>query len=432
MLHPYYDCIVVGAGISGLYMTRELQKQNPSWSIALAERYKGLGGRTYSYEPPEFTPIHWEMGAGRIHKSHKLVKGLLKDYGLTWIPIDSKVYYKEASYTPIQPNPFETQTIPLYLEPLTKLEPSVLASHTIEELLTKLHGASKTNELLGAFPYKAEVSVLRADLGLKSFLEGEMRSNAEYGIILEGFSELVARLRADVESKGCVILNRHMLMDLRAVHSGPGTDLTFKFGYDEGRITLRAGKAVVLALHKDAVAALPAFHRWSTLRLLKTEPLLRTYMIFPTVKGRCWFSDLGHIVTPKRPRNIIPIQPKKGVIMISYTEGSDTKPYMGCKTEKAMQAAILRDIRALFPDRTIPDPVFFKSHPWTTGTTYWLPSVGGVYNPETESLSSLQPLPSDLPNVWLTGESWCLRQAWVEGALEQSLLCLKAMKDALE
>jgi len=411
-------------------MARELAKKNPTMSIALAERYKGLGGRTYSYEPPEFAPIHWEMGAGRIHTSHTLVKGLLKTYGLTWIPIGSKVCYKEASYTPIQPNTFTTQTIPLYLEPLTRLEPSVLASHTIEELLTKLHGAETTKELLGAFPYKAEVGTLRADLGLKAFLGGEMSSDQDYGIILEGFSELIARLRADVEHLGCKVLNRHMLMDLRQAEGVKGaTDLKFKFGYDEGTITLRATKAVVLALHKDAVAALPAFHGWPTLRLLKTEPLLRTYMIFPTQKGRSWFSDLGHIVTPKRPRNIIPINPKKGVIMISYTEGSDTNPYMNCKTDKAMQGAILRDIRTLFPDRTIPDPLFFKSHPWTTGTTYWLPSATGqkAYDPKSESHASLHPLPSELPNVWLCGESWCLRQAWVEGALEQSVECLKVM-----
>jgi len=429
MLHPSYDCIVVGAGISGLYMARELHKQHPSWTIALAERYKGLGGRTYSYEPPEFANIHWEMGAGRIHKSHTLLKGLLKEYGLTWIPIGSKVCYKEASYTPLEPNTFETQTVPVYLEPLTKLEPSVLASHTIESLLIRLYGLKKTKELLGAFPYRSEVGTLRADLGLKSFLECEMKSNTDYGIILEGFSELVARLKADLEARGCVILNRHQLMDLRASDSGgPGsTDLTFQFGYEEGSITLRATKAVVLALHKDAVAALPAFHGWPTLKLLKTEPLLRTYMIFPVRNGRSWFSDLPHTVTPKRPRNIIPINPKAGVIMISYTEGSDTNAYGHYANDKLLQAAILHDIRALFPDRTIPDPLFFKSHLWTTGTTYRLPSTKETYDPETESHASLHPLPSELPNVWLTGESWCLRQAWVEGALEQSVECLKVM-----
>jgi hypothetical protein len=339
----------------------------------------------------------------------------------------SKVFYKESSHTPIQPNPFETQTIPLYLEPLARLEPSILASNTIESLLTNLHGASKTKQLLDAFPYKAEVGTLRADLGLKSFLGGEMSSNAEYGIILEGFSELVARLRADLERLGCTVLNRHMLIDLRKAEVKGATDLKFKFGYEEGTITLRATKAVVLALHKDAVANLPAFHGWPTLKFLKTEPLLRTYMIFPTNKGRSWFSDLGHLVTSKRPRNIIPIHPKKGVIMISYTEGSDTNPYINCVTDKSMLTAILRDIRALFPDRTIPDPLFFKSHPWTTGTTYWLPTTDSTYDPETESYASLHPLPSELPNVWLTGESWCLRQAWVEGALEQSVECLKVM-----
>jgi hypothetical protein len=90
-----------------------------------------------------------------------------------------------------------------------------------------------------------------------------------------------------------------------------------------------------------------------------------------------------------------------------------------------LEKILLRDVRALFPDRSIPAPIFFRAHPWDTGATYWLP---GSYDPEKESLASIKPLPSLLPNVWLCGESWCLKQAWVEGALEQTQICLQAMK----
>jgi hypothetical protein len=424
MLHAYYDSIVVGAGISGLVAALTLSKQHPTWSIALAERYKGFGGRTYSYTPEEFPDVHWEMGAGRIHKSHTLTLALLKTYGLTWIPIGSDLYYKECGSSPIVVNSFESELVPLYIQPLSSLEPSILATHTLASLMNKMYGSKKTKEVLDYFPYRAEVYTLRADLGLKAFLGGEMSGHSGYGIVKEGFSALVAKLKDSLEASGCTLLPRHQLLTLTQGPSG-ATDLTFRYGYDEGQITLRAGKAVVLALHKDAVSSLPPFRGWKTLGHLETKPLLRTYMIFDVSKGPVWFSDLGRIVTPERPRYILPMDPSKGTIMISYTDSFDTEPYNKYKNDKDLEKAILKDIRALFPDRSIPNPVFFRSHPWSTGATYWLP---GSYTPENESTASIHPLPSKLPNVWLCGESWCLRQAWVEGALEQTHQCLQQMK----
>ena len=79
-----YDIIIVGGGIAGLYSALELRKKYPSYSIAVAERYKGLGGRTYSYSPPGFPGVTWEMGAGRVHKDHKMTMKLLKEYGKQW------------------------------------------------------------------------------------------------------------------------------------------------------------------------------------------------------------------------------------------------------------------------------------------------------------------------------------------------------------
>ena len=425
MLHAYYDCIVVGAGISGLVAAIELKKEHPSWSIALAERYKGFGGRTYSYWPPGFDTVHWEMGAGRIHTSHTRTMELVRKYGLKWVPISSTSSYKASGADPIVPNTFESELIPLYIDPLRLLEPSTLATHTLESLMHTLYGTYKTREILGHFPYKAEVTTLRADLALKAFLEGgEMGSNAGYGILAEGFSTLVERLKTELESNGCTMLPRHQLVDLQKSSAG-ATDLTFRFGYDTGTIVLRATKRVVLALHRDAIAELPPFRSWSILHHLKAEPLLRTYMIFDTSKGPVWFSDLERIVTPQRPRYILPMNPKQGTIMISYTDGDDTYSYSKYKDPAMLEKVILRDIRALFPDRTIPNPIYFKAHPWDLGATYWLP---GSYVPEKESIASIHPFPSKLPNVWLCGESWSMRQAWVEGALEQTYLCLQAMK----
>ena len=76
-----YDFIIVGGGISGLHCALELRKKYKDCTIALAEKYGKLGGRTFSYSAPEqFQGVHWEMGAGRIHKDHKLLMELLQKY----------------------------------------------------------------------------------------------------------------------------------------------------------------------------------------------------------------------------------------------------------------------------------------------------------------------------------------------------------------
>lgn len=427
---PQYDMIVVGAGISGLFCVRELLKKHPGWRIALAERYKGLGGRTYSYKPPGFPGVGWEMGAGRVRKDHTMVMGLLKEYGLTWVPISASITFQRKPGSELETDIFEELYIPLYFQPLASLESSVLANHTLEGLLKKVYGLEKTAEILAPFPYRAEVITLRADLALAGFLGGgELSAHRGYGVVKEGFSELVARMRADIERRGAVILNRHRLLDFVG---GPGkaVDLEFAFGYPEdksasGKIWLRAEKGVVLALHKDAVAELPPFRGWKSLSLLKTEPLLRIYAVFPTGAGKAWFAGFSRIVTPERPRYILPIDAEKGVIMISYTDADDTADYMRIQKkggDKALEKVVMKDVRRLFPSLRIPDPLFFRSHPWETGATYWLP---GSYDPHKESVAACHPLPAAFPTVWLCGESWSMRQAWVEGALEHTAECLK-------
>lgn len=421
---PHYDIIVVGAGIAGLYVTRELLKKHPGWRIALAERYKGLGGRTYSYSPPDFPGVNWEMGAGRVRKDHKLVMGLLKEYGLHWIPIGTGIDFLERAGSPLLPNPFESTYIPIFLEPLSHLPQHILATNTIEGLMRQVYGTEKTRHILETFPYRAEVAVLRADLALEAFLgKGEMGSHEGYGVVKEGFGELVSRMRADIEKRGATILPRHRLLDLKTNSRG-GTNLEFEYGYDGKKIQLHALKGVVLALHKDAVAEIPAFRNWKLLRRLKTQPLLRTYAIFPVTAGKSWFTGFQRIVTPERPRYILPIDASKGIIMISYTDADDTFEYMRIQKrggDKALERAILGDVRHLFPELEIPKPLFFRSHPWETGATYWLP---GDYDPAIASKEACLGIQS-LPNVHVCGESWSLRQAWVEGALEHAKLCLE-------
>jgi hypothetical protein len=180
-------------------------------------------------------------------------------------------------------------------------------------------------------------------------------------------------------------------------------------------------RQVVLALHQTALANIQGVKHLGILRHLTMPPLLRMYMIFPKQKGRVWFDGLPKIVTDSPLRYIIPYDAEKGIIMISYTEGPDANFWTKMSTKEA-ERRVLSEVRALFPDRDIPNPSFFKMHSWTDGCTYWKP---GHYDPVEESKASIQPMKDRMPGLFLCSESFSLHQSWVESALEQADLLLK-------
>ena len=426
-----YDFIIVGGGISGLHCALELRKKYKDCTIALAEKYGKLGGRTFSYSAPEqFQGVHWEMGAGRIHKDHKLLMELLQKYKLHWVPISSTSTYfpyggsKDLLQDADQKNIFEDTIIQTYLQPLENLEQELLEKHTIYDLCIKTFGYKETKDVLSTFPYYSEIYKMRADEALRGFLHhGEMSSQKKYGVLAEGFSSLVQHMEDEAYEKKIILLRHHSLKNITN-HTNGGYICNFLYGRPSriiGSLQLHAKKAVVCALHADALRHIPCFRPMKALRHVITQPLLRTYMIFPTP---VWFAGLGKVITNHRLRYIIPIDESKGSIMISYTDGHDTDYYKLVyykQGEEALGKIIYDDVCRLFPFFKIPKPLFFKVHMWDTGATYWKP---GHYDVQSMSDDACNPLPA-LKDVYVCGESFSTKQAWVEGALEHSNTCLQ-------
>ena len=412
-----YDCIICGCGISGLYAGLALQKKYPTWSIAILEKYKGVGGRTYSYSPPNNLDITWEMGAGRISTDHKMLISLIKKYHMGMIPLSDENMYKESDTELIQ-NPFTNEYVPLYFSILRMIPTEILQTKTLFEVLQGIYGLEKAHNIVKTFPYWAEIYSLRADLALHSFLEGEMNSSKNFFVLKEGFSELIHRLKKDFEEKGGDVLVRHNVL---SVENGEVTmevsDVKKKITTTKKIKKIQYNKICIFALHVDAIRKIKGICQMPMLKYVKTSPLFRIYAIFPKP---VWFAGLDRVITNERPRYIIPVNPDKGVIMISYTDGDDTNYYhkiYSKEGDEGLQVAVMKDVRKLFPEISIPEPTFFKGHYWETGASYWQP---GSYNVEEESKKSINPF----PNIYICGESFSLRQAWVEGALEQTQLCI--------
>lgn len=419
-----YDLIIVGAGIAGLRVGIETLKIHPFMKCCILEKYSYVGGRVVTFRKniPKIGEVQWENGAGRISTSHKKVLKLLKDYKLTFIPIEGDTYWiddpsKYDKNPVIQGNNF-TDLTNFYFEPLEKLPIETLQKHTLKELLDKTVGHSMAKHFYEQFPYYAEIHTLRADIALESFKK-EMRSNEGFGVVKEGFSALTDAMMTEFISRGGKII---MDTDIYKVTSNSDRSITLDYRV---RNTMRkgshTGRVVVLALHHDAVTKIEGVNNIPVLRHLKMMPLLRMYAVFPSRGGVSWFSGLGKIVTDSPIRYIIPINPARGIVMISYTDGLDAKYWFKQDEtehgEENVKDLVMTEIRKLFPERTIPDPLFFKQHPWYEGCTYWLP---GSYNIVEESNKSLHPKPQTMPNLFMCGESFAVKQCWVESALDQA------------
>ena len=400
------DLLIGGAGLAGLRIGLAVLKADRTKRVILLEKEKHTGGRVFTYYSPDHK-IQWEEGAGRISTQHTKVLSLLKKYGLHTIPISSESDWM-SSKGDTQPNPF-TELCAIYLDPLKALDPHLLATHTIEQLLKKTVSPARAERFMALFPYHAETHTLRADLALRSF--DEEMGHHEFVVCKEGLSALTSAMAAEFLERGGEI--HHGITITGVNKKGHRMVVNVEHNHDTQKYKgMYEGNAVVLTMPCDVLKKITMPSVLPVLKHLSMEPLVRIYAVFPLQHGTPWFPQTK-IVTDGPLRYIIPMNPKQGTIMISYMEGPDTDKWFHLPKER-LTKELMKEVRRLFP-LEIPEPTMVKRYPWAQGCSYWLP---GDYDVEEESRASLQPYPQ-IP-LFLAGESFAVKQCWMESALEQA------------
>ena len=406
-----FDIVIVGAGLAGLYCGIQLAKKGKS--VCILEKYNYIGGRVVTYHKGE---LSWENGAGRISDSHTMVHSLLSQYRLKTFPLSDKQLYIESDGT-AHVNRFES-IFEAVLKEISDLPAELLATHTLEQLLKRVYGEANGMRLLTGFAYRAEVSVLRADLAIKAFSkDGEMGSYKGYSVVDGGLSRMTDAMAKEFKKYGGTLKTGYEMIGLSQPHAQMQVSIECRVEKKSADV-IYANK-VILALHSAALKACPDTRHFPALKHLVMCPLLRTYAVFPLKDGKAWFVGLERCVSAGPIRYFIPINEKKGIAMVSYTD-ADTADFlikmMDHKGEEALGKYIMEELGKMFPDRDIPPYTFFKAHPWTHGCTYWTP---GSYDPVIMSEEAMHP-DTSMPSVYVCGESFSLKQAWMEGALEHA------------
>lgn len=371
---------IVGGGITGLYCALILSKNH---RVVLFDERDYLGGRIK-------TERHMELGAARFNKTHRLLFALIRRYSLT--PVRLPLAYDYLAGTTLYKNANRLFDAGIHhVIEHTTLTPQ-LRNLTFYEHCVNLLGKHDTDLLVSIFGYYTEMKEMNAYDAIQSFQTDFVAT--QYYTLAEGLSALCEHMAKEILQNGSILYTKERVVDATTT-----TLITTKRRLDVDKIIF-----CTKARQLNQFSLLKPIH--SCLRAVHEAPLLRIYARYKTV----WFHDLNRMTTNNVLRQIIPIDKEKGLIMVSYTDGKDTIPFLPLlKKPKELSEMIHANLTQLFPDRRIPKPTFLLPYYWEVGTHVWKPGV--------HSSHIYQKVLNPVKNVYVCGEAYSMRQEWIEGGL---------------
>ena len=409
-----YDYAIIGGGISGLYCVEKLVKKYKNTKrILLLDERSYFGGRLITHHRPAY-----EIGGARFNNNHKLLLKLINKHNLKKTKLSNVVdfiyktkqeviYYKDANktFTVIMKN---------IINESKKYKKEELMKITLKQFIDNISETTQLSQkLIHIFGYQSEIVKMNAYDSLRSF-DTDFTNNNFY-VLQEGFSKLCESMVMRNNDKVDYKLNHKA----SAIKKGDNIfEIICNNETTSKNYTFKASK-VIMAIKATQLRQFnllkPVF---PYLKCLYNAPLLRIYAKYPINKitRKAWFCDLPRLTTNSFLRHIIPIDPNNGLIMISYTDGTDTNIFMEDKTkqllknDETIKAMIQNELKVILPNYNIPQPTYFKTHLWHVGAHHWKPNCDSeqIYNH----------VKNPLQDVYIIGEAFSQKQAWVEGALE--------------
>jgi len=399
-----YDIVIIGGGIAGLYCAHKLSKNN---KVALFDERSYIGGRIYTH------PKGYEVGAARFNNNHKLLLELIKYYKLTKMVLPKEIDYIECfenkkNKITLNSN-IEFQKILNKVIERTKTTKNLNKITFYEHLVNILKSKEKADHVVNIFGYYSEIKEMNALDAYNTFKNDF--GNIQYYILMEGLSSLCEKMKKTIERNGSKIFLKSY------VNSVEKNKNVFKISIKHKKRKI-IGKKVIFATKPHQLKQfeiIKPIHKY--INSVYEAPLIRMYAIYKNI----WFKNINRTTTNNLLRQIIPINKEKGLIMISYTDGEDTKPFMKnkyeLKSDNILKKIVSKNIKKVFPDHNIEDPEYFKAHLWNVGCHHWLPGYDSSYI-QKEIMNPLE-------NIYICGEGFSDKQAWIEGALNSALKVIK-------
>lgn len=409
------DVVIVGGGISGLYLYSNLIDK--SSNILLLEQNNYYGGRIYQFnEKINNIDVSVPAGAARFNKNHTEVIKLLKKYNLLDFRkdkgFDSAIKFIDTKQQ--FSNEFNDRNGFYYIDKVIKQsrkeKEDILRQESFRTYASKYLTKEELEFMLVASGYSGQLKYMNAYDACNLFSKG-IRPDIKYygGYYHTLIEELVKELKS---KKGNLRLNSHV----NDFKYDKQNDI-YVVKYNNKTIET---KKLVLCIPQQALLNVPFLKTIHPLlkNSIKCKALCRVYALFK--KEDIWFQDVTKTVVNNPLRYVIPFDESKGLIMISYTDDKYTNFWGNLKEDQEeLKKQIVKYVRETF-QKEINEPEKVWVFNWDCGVTYWLPKKNSKEISET--------LLNPFQNMYICGENYSLNQSWVEGALETVNSCLGKIK----
>jgi hypothetical protein len=377
--------MILGGGISGLYIAHELLKRNPDCKLILLEKYK-LGGRIFTYKDKNMTV---EAGAGRFSKNHKRLIKLLYEFHLDQlIPISSESKFAEGS-------PYNLKTVLAKIVAFSRIDPlHDLTKLSFLNYARLVVSKEEVQFIEDSFGYYTELVDMNAEAALALL----HNLNEEFYILKGGLSQLVDAMVKRIKMCPNVEIRKEEVVSIQQFNN---------------HYIIRTNKReyetpfCICTFPANIVRRLSFFKPiHSLLKYITSSPLCKIYCTF----DKPWFKNMPKMTTRSPLRMIIP---SKNTVLF-YSDDKYANYWNDIYIKQGVYG-VNKAIRYYVKDVLDIDikPIHTKIFYWENGVGYW--TVGA----KRKELA--QQLQEPFPNFYLCGENYSANyQQWIEGALETS------------
>lgn len=397
---PYYDIIIIGSGMSGLYSAYNIQNQSPNTSFLVLEKFhkKWIGGRT-SNEMFYGTRVVTGAGIGRKDTNPLLIQ-LMKDLHIKYKEFHSIMDYSDLITS------VDVEKIINHLKTFYKKH-SELHNLTFKQFFIKFLGKKMYKQFTISAGY---TDYENADLYETLYNYG-MDDNKG------GWTGLFVPWKQIVETLYNKIGDEHFKFqqNIVQIHKIREKPCIFEVITELGNI-YHCNK-VIVATTIDGIKKLVT-DKYKLYQQIHGQPFLRLYGKFNKKSGLIMQQYVpNYTIVPGPLQKIIPMDSNKGVYMIAYSDNMNAialKDHLKNTPENRDLFCKLIEQSLGIPDNSL-HLIAIKDFYWTIGTHYYEPLNKSQFKTRDEFLKQAQ---HPEKGFLVVGEAVSRYQGWVEGALE--------------
>jgi protoporphyrinogen oxidase len=398
----YYDIIIIGAGLSGLYSAYNIKKMSPNTSFLILESNKKsyIGGRVGN-EIFYGVPVVVGAGVGR-KKSDYLLLQLFRELHIHTNESPVNMNYSLSK----NDNVVNIKNIINELRKIYKsykYPPSV----TFKQFATQHLGEKRYNDFVVTNGYR---DYENEDVNeVLYYYQMEYNYSGWIAVHLL-WNELIHNLCDSIGMKH--IKTSDKVEHIQKMQVSP---CLFEIKTEKGD-KYYANKVIVATRISTTQQLLP---RYNIYREIHGQPFLYVYAKFDKSSSEIMNKRVSTYTVVSGPlQKIIPMDPKKGVYMIAYT---DNKNALELKEISSVNNTKSREFFEKELEKVLQLPsdslyiIAIKSFFWPIGTHYYEPLNKNKYKNREEFVEIAQH-PEE--GILVVGEAVSRNQGWTEGALE--------------